>query len=391
MDTNGYKMKKKILWLIQSNQLTPIIIDFLKTLQIRTDKYMELLFIVPETSSKIIEKAKSLNPIVFKVSSRTATDSFQAYLAKRKSLADASFTDGLLFSDTLLIDDLGGGNVRQTNLMIDLPENTQGLVVQIPMPLGSSEEEERIFHSAILWARQNNIPVLGYELLPLDTNWTLAPSLADGIITKTFESYDCLKKQLAHKNIWLLPEYEASIFSSTATSFNLNGAKACYHYKNEHKIQAEKTILYLPHNVAMIYEYQQLINILTPLGDKLHLMFSIGEDQRRGAYSQQETIEIIYEKQLKQFSSYSFHNINNPWEMMMADAIVASSSCFNTELTKDIPSIIYDPKLSVPNRGNKKKINSKDIFLSTIKEIIDFHQYKTEFATILMMLTTHRK
>ncbi|MBU1196540.1 MAG: hypothetical protein KKE62_11460 [Proteobacteria bacterium] len=384
-------MKKKVLWLIQSNQTTPVIIDFLQTMKVRTAQVLELIFIVPETASDLIEKAKSLNPVPFKIQTRTATDSYQAYLAKRKALGDAGFTDGLLFSDTLLLDDLGAGNVRQTILMIDLPENTHGLVLQVPMPLGSSEAEERIFHSAILWARENQIPVLGYELLPLDTRWTLTPSMVDGIVTRTFESYEYLKTRLSHKNIWLIPEYEASIFSSIATTFNLNGAKASYHYKNEYQIPAQRAVLYLPHNVAMIYEYQELIQILTPLGNKLHLMFSIGEDQRRGSYSQQETIETIYAGQLKSFASFSFHNINNPWEMMMADAIVAGSSCFNTELIKDIPAIIYDPGLPEITRGNKQKINSKQTLLSAVEAIIDFHQHRTDFANILMMMITHRK
>ncbi|MCF6249123.1 MAG: hypothetical protein L3J69_17470, partial [Desulfobacula sp.] len=304
-------MKKKIIWLIQSNQLTPIITDFLQTLHKRVEPYIELLFMVPETSLDIIENIKSLNPVTFKTITRTVTDSYQAYIAKKNALRKKSFTDGLLFSDTLLLDDLGGGNAIQTTLEIPIDNNTCGLIIQVPTPLGSSEMEERIFQSAILWANQNQIPVLGYELLPLDTRWTLAPSLPNGIITRSYESYDYLRKQLPHNNIWLLPLYEASIFSSVSTSFNLNGAKACYHYRNEYSIPSDRTILYLPHNVAMIYEYQEMIRFLQPLGERLHIMFSIGKDQIRGVYSQRQMIEITYSKELKHFASYSFHDMNH--------------------------------------------------------------------------------
>lgn len=380
-------MKKKIIWIVQSNQVTPIIADFFKTLRKRMEKYIDLLFMVPETSSDIIENIKCLNPISFKATTRTAVSSYQAYMAKREALDKKDFTDGLSFADTLLLDDLGGGNALQTNLEITLPDNTCGLILQVPTPLGSSEIEERIFHSAILWAKQNQLPALGYELLPLDTRWTLAPSLPDGIITRYYESYEHLKKQLYHNNIWLLPEYEASIFSSVSTNFNLNGVKACYHYKNEYSIPANRTILYLPHNVAMLYEYQEMIKILQPLGDRLHLMFSIGKDQRRGAYSQKEMIEIIYNNELKSFASYSFHDMNNLWEMMMADAVLACSACFNSVIAeKDIPCIIFDPKLPSMTRGNKKRVPAKEKLYHSIKETIEFHQYKIEFADILMLL-----
>jgi len=178
------KMKKNIIWLIQSNQTTPTICEFLKTLQTRMEKHLNLKFMVPDSSFDLLEKIKILTPESFKTTTRTATDSYQGYLAKREILKDKKFAEGLSFSDVLLLDDLGGGNVMQTFIGLAKPADTCGLILQIPSPLGSSETEERVFHAAILWANQNRIPVIGYELLPLDTRWTLAPSLVDGIITR---------------------------------------------------------------------------------------------------------------------------------------------------------------------------------------------------------------
>jgi len=349
-------MKKNIFWLIQSNQITPTICEFLKTLQIRMEKLLNLLFIVPDSSSEILEKIKALEPTSFKTSTRTASNSYQGYLAKQKILNENEFAEGLNFSDVLLLDDLGGGNVIQSFVEIVKPDHTCGLILRIPTPLGSSETEERVFHAAILWANQNNIPVIGYELLPLDTRWTLAPSLLDGIITRYNESYDYLKTVLNNKNIWLLPLYEASIFSSVSTEFNLNGAKAAYHYRNDCSIPAQRTVLYVPHNVAMIYEYQEILKVMAPVGDQLHLMFGFGQDQGRGAYSHTEIIKTIYHNELKKFASYSFHNMNNPWEMLMAESLIACSACFQTTIAqeKNIPSIIFDPLLPPMDKGYKK-------------------------------------
>ena len=110
----------------------------------------------------------------------------------------------------------------------------------------------------------------------------------------------------------------------------------------------------------MVYEYQQLIKILQPLGKKLHLMFSIGKDQIRGAYTHKEIIEIVYQNELQQFASYSFHDMNYPWEMMLADCVVACAAGFNTQVAeKEIPCIIYDPAMPDMTRGNKNRVASK--------------------------------
>ncbi len=380
-------MKKKIFWLIQYNQITPILAQFLGVLKTRLKEQLELIFIVPESDADTLENLKPLKPIAFKVMSRAAISSYQAYLAKKEALQENEFTQGLSFADTLLLDDLGGGSVQQTLVKIPKEKEVSGIILQIPTPLGSSDMEERIFQSTILWAKQNQIPALGYELLPLDTKWTLAPSLLDGVIARHYESYDHLKTQLAHNNIWLMPAYESCVFSSTSTNFHLNGVKSCYHNKNEHSIPAHRTILYLPHNVAMIYEYQQMIKILKPLGNRIHLMFATGKDQIRGFYSQKKMIEMIYTDELKHFASYSFHDMASPWEMMMADMVVACSACFNTEIAeKDIPCLIFDLQLPEMTRGNKKRVNTKKMLLNCIKELIELQSYKIELSDIIMMV-----
>ncbi|MDA3789327.1 MAG: hypothetical protein PF503_12670 [Desulfobacula sp.] len=379
---------KKIVWIIQSNQVTPTIYEFLKLLQTRMEKLIDLSFIVPETSSEILKKIKGLNPTCFKLSSRSATKSYKGYLAKREILNGMEFNQGLTFTDVLLLDDLGGGNVIQTTLNIENQNDTRGLILQIPTPLGSSETEERVFHAAIIWAKQNKIPVIGYELLPLDTRWTLAASLPDGVITRLWESHEHLEEILDHNNIWMLPMYEASIFSSVSTDFNLNGAKASYHYRTTHKIPDTRAVLYLPHNVAMIYEYQEMLRIISPMGKKLHLMFSFGEDQVRGSHTQKEMTEIIYKKELNLFASYSFHNMNSPWEMLMADSLAACSTCFQTNIAqeKNIPSIIFDPMLPAATNGVKQRVNTAECMQEAIGNIIALKAKKMEFGTIFMQL-----
>ncbi|MCG8685739.1 MAG: hypothetical protein MI892_12740 [Desulfobacterales bacterium] len=350
------------------------------------ENLITLSFIVPDSSMELIEKIKNLNPTLFKTSSRSAASSYNGYLAKREILDPHEFTHGLKFTDALLLDDLGGGFVLETTVEYTKPGNTAALFLQIPTPLGSSDGEERIFHAAILWARQNRIPSIGYELLPLDARWILTPSLPDGVITRTEESYEYMKQVMDHKNIWLLPFNEASIFSSVSNEFNLNGTKASYHYRNELKIPRDRTILYLPHNVAMIYEYREILKVLQPLGNRLHLMFSFGEDQTRGSHSHKDIVKTVYHKELEDYASFSFHNINHTWEMMMADSLVACSACFHTNIAweKNIPSIIFDPSIPPMDNGNKKRVALKQTLFDSVQMIIKKSQKKCDLGDIMM-------
>ena len=379
---------KKVLWLIQSNQLTPTIHEFFKLLQTRMEKQLDLSFIVPSTAPEVLDRIKDLKPTCFKLANRSTTTSYKGYQAKKEILKDTKFTQGLSIADVLLLDDLGGGNVLQTTLKIKRTADICGLILQIPTPLGSSEAEERVFHAAILWARQNRVPVIGYELLPLDIRWTLSTSLPDGVITRFRESHDHLKKELNHKNIWQLPLYEASIFSPVSTTFNMNGVKASYHYRTTHKIPESRTLLFLPHNVAMTHEYQELLRVIAPMGKELHLMFNYGEDQIRGAHTHKEMIEIIYRNELDQFASYSFHDMESPWEMLAADSLVAASACFQTNIAqeKNIPSIIFDPMLPPMTHGFKQRVNSPKQLQKAIGEVIALKENKTELGTIFMQL-----
>lgn len=386
------KPTPKILWIIQTNQTTPIILEYFKTLQTRVERQIDLIFWVPDTSAGELDRLKALNPFVYKTATRAAAFSSRTYQAKREALNKECFSQGLLISDTLLLDDFGGANAQMTTLEVGPPDNTCGIIIQVPSPMGSSEVEEKNFHAAILWARQHKIPVIGYELLPLDTKWTLAPSLPDGIITRYPESYEYLKDQLDHNNIWQIPPYEAAIFTSIATSFHLNGVKASYHYRNTYAVPADRTVLYLPHNVAMIYEYKRLIQILSPFGKNLHLMFSAGKDQVRGGYTHEQMIEMVYKKELQQMASYSFHDMNSSWEMMMADALVACSTGFTTLVgEKELPCIIFDPLVPEASRGNKRRVQTKEKLLDLVEEQINCQKSRIELADIMMLLVKTRE
>ncbi|MCK5541292.1 MAG: hypothetical protein KAI40_01265 [Desulfobacterales bacterium] len=385
------KQSKKpiIYWILQDNQVTPLIADFLELMKHRVNNFTTIKYLIPSHNSDTLKTAAKLNPDSFKMSSSIKPNSYEGFSIKKNLIGDHEFSEGLAFWRTLLLDDLGSGNLFRAQIHHEVEPNTRAIVLQIPTPLGSSASEERVFYAWVYLAKQANIPVFGYELLPLDTRWTLAPSLLDGVITTDYDSYRHLTQNKTNmkNNIWLVPRYEGRFFSPGCPPLWRNGLGVAYKYQKELKIDFEKTIIYIPHNVAMTYEYKNLVSHLKCFSDKIHLMFCIGKDQVRGTYKHNEIIEIISKQDLKKIS-HSFHDLNMPWEMTIADCVAACSSCYATSISinNNIPTIIYDPMISPSKRNAKQSFNSIADFQNCINEVILSHKKRTEFAKIFSQI-----
>jgi hypothetical protein len=381
-----------IYWILQDNQVTPFIADLLELIKHRVSNFATVKHLIPSHNSDTLKTLKKLNPVSFQVSSEVRPNSYEGFSMKKELIGDHEFSEGLAFWRTLLLDDLGSGNLFRAKIHHEMKPDTKAVVLQIPTPLGSSSSEERVFYAWICLARQHNIPVFGYELLPLDTRWTLAPSLLDGVITTNSDSYEHLTSQNAgmENKIWLVPRYEGRIFAPGCPPMWRNALGSAYKYQQESKIDFNKTIIYIPHNVAMTHEYKNLTSHLKRFSNKIHIMFSIGKDQIRGTHKHNEMIEIISRDDLKDIS-HSFHDLNMPWEMAIADCVVACSSCYATSvaINNNIPTLIYDPMVSL-NKSNKRnaKQSFTDVsdFLGSINKIILSHGEKTEFARIFFQI-----
>ena len=139
------KTKPVIYWVLQDNQVTPFIIDFLELIRFRIREIISLKFLIPAISPETLKMCKKLDPVPFHVSSTIKEDSYEGYCRKRDQLGSNGFSEGLLFWRTLLLDDLGSGNLFQARIHGPNDKNIAGILLQIPTPLGSSEKEERIF------------------------------------------------------------------------------------------------------------------------------------------------------------------------------------------------------------------------------------------------------
>ena len=380
------KTKPTILWVLQNNQVSPIIIEFLKLLKKGIGK-INIQFIAPANDSEVLEMIKPLNPITFQAGRQLLPASMETFQKKRDLIPDAKFTEGLEIWKALILDDLGGGIRSQTTIALPHLPNIHGIILQIPTPLGSSTPEELIFYEWVKLAHDNNVFISGYELLPLYTRWTLVPSILDGIITTNELSFNYLTdiKQNIKGKIWKLPRYEGKVFSPGTSALWQNGLQSPYHYRAKHNIPKDKTIFFIPHNVAMTYEYRRLIEEMLPFANDIHLMFCIGDDQVRGTHSHEQIIETISSKALEQFCSHSFHSLSAPWEMVMADAVLAVTLCYSTTVAEanGIPCIVIDNMVPETSSGNITVVNSWNNFRNILKPMINHSKKTNDFTEII--------
>ncbi len=378
--------KPTIIWILQDNQISSNIVDFLSLLKEGIDK-INVEILIPSMDAETIEHAKPLNPKTFIAKKDKRSSSYEKFCIKRDLIHDLSFPDGLKVWRTLILDDFGEGHISETHLQLPVLENVSGILLQIPTPLGSATEEEYIFYAWVALAKRTDLPIIGYEMLPLDTKWTLLASMLDGVATSSQRSYDflTLPRHGIKGQVFKLPRNESkAIRPGTANLWGM-GLNAPYHYRYEYKISKKKTILFIPHNVAMSYEYKNLVEALSIFGQDLHLMFCVGQDQVRGTHTHVEIVKTVCHALLGNFHSYSFHDITKPWEMIMADAVVACSSCYSTLIAEEsgIPSIILDPYVSPSALSNLTTVNTNAELQDQIKTTIKQHHEITDITDII--------
>lgn len=378
--------KPVILWILQENQVTPHIIEFLKRMKSGISK-IDILFAAPEQDRKALSAIAPLQPIFFNVSRIDHGNTNQNFNRKMDMIKDLEFSGGLDVWRALLLDDFGAGQIAETQIHMAPLTNVRGVILQIPTPLGSRTEEEYIFEAWVKWAHANGVFITGYELLPLYTRWKLLPSVLDGIMTINRLSFDYLSNTCedVRGKVWQLPGYEANVFSIGAGNLWKRGLEVPYHYRMKYNIARGTTILYVPHNVAMTYEYKRLVQAIREYGDRIHLMFSIGTDQARGTHSHREIIETTCGDALKHFHSHSFHEISAPWEMVMADAVISCAHNYATMLgqSNGIPCIIKDETVPEAETAHLKIVSDDAGFAGLVNGILSDTLQVSDITSIL--------
>lgn len=373
-----------ILWILQDNQVPPALVQFLKALKTRVSKIAKIQFAMSTACTEIPEMVKPLKPVTFNIEvfSKEAT---REGVEQKKRAVNGCFSDGLDYRKVLIQDDFGGGRLFCAQPRIETDEEIDAIILQIPVPLGASELEDRTFYSWVYYAHAHGIPVIGYELLSLNTRWTFAADLLSAVITSREESYNNLLHNRCRDTqpVWLLPPHEGRFFAASVPTLWSQGISHVYHWQEQYQL-AKKPVICIPHNVAMIYEYRKLVEFLSGLPE-IHLMFTVGPDQIRDGLKHHEIIEKTCGPRMEEKRvSYSFHNLHNYWEIAMATCVVACSEGFfvQTAHLHNIPAIVYDPCVRPGRTGTKIVVEDITALQEEVGRVINNRRICSEFAKI---------
>ena len=386
---NQRRQKPLIIWVLQRNQLTPHIFEFIIRLK-KNLSGLDIRFVIPENDREQLAQLASHNPLYFKTHRVDYGNTETNFSKKRAQIGSASYSGELAAWQALLLDDLGAGAIIGTTIIMDSLVNLKGIILQIPTPMGSRTEEENIFEAWIKWAHSKNVFISGYELLPLYNRWKLLPSALDGIITTNELSYTYLTNDSRNipGKIWQLPRYEGNVFSLYTSSIWKKGLEFPYHFQASQNLTKEVSILYVSHNVAMSYEYRRLLEAIQEFGNRIHLMLSIGKDQVRGTHTHREIIKVTCGETLNKFHSFSFHELDAPWETVVADAIISCTHNHSTMIgnTCGIPCIVCDEAVPETNYGSLEVVNDHLRFKDRIAGIMSEKKQKTSIVNILYQI-----
>ncbi|MCG8565852.1 MAG: hypothetical protein MI747_12300 [Desulfobacterales bacterium] len=382
-----------VYWILQENQVTPTIIEFLKFFVQRIPN-LNIQFLIPSIWTTTLEVAAPLNPVPFDGVIHH-DESYDWVCRKRDALGELKLPGGLDVWRVLLLDDMNGGRVSPVIPKLPETPNLKFMIMQLPIPLGSTDNEERMAYACIHWAHQRKIPIIGYELLPFDTKWTMVQALVDGVITNNERSHDWLTSEEAAipGRVWSLPRYEGRLFTAISSQFWRKAIGIPHHFAAHYKVAEDALVLYIPHNVAMSFEYKQLIRHLSQSHHKIHLMISVGKDQGRGTHTHQEIVETLSREALGKFATHSFHDLNNTLDMALADAVIACSSCYATLMADQnaIPSLIIDPDVTPHTNGHIKAISSLEELDHQIDDLAQRHGKVTRLEKIFIEILTALK
>ena len=142
----------------------------------------------------------------------------------------------------------------------------------------------------------------------------------------------------------------------------------------------------------MGYEYRRLLEEIAVFGEHIHLQFSVGKDQVRGTKSHEEIIQLTCGKVLGRFRSYSFHDLNLPWEMVGAAAVLACSACYSTTVAEanGIPCYIFDDYVKPAHYQNLHIVNTYEQIRNFVKAEIDNHEHITDIMHIIYDIANAR-
>ncbi|MBI4522635.1 MAG: hypothetical protein HY695_02350 [Deltaproteobacteria bacterium] len=192
------------------------------------------------------------------------------------------------------------------------------------------------YGTMILHAAKAAIPILGLEVSPLGNKQTLGASLADYYAVKgEFSHSFAVKEGLAPAaNIFILPSQEVYLLTCREDT-HWNDYMAQERLLRERlKLPPGRPVIFIPHNVAFIYEIRQILRTLKVLPGAFSVILRVDPNIARQGLKEREIAAKAYRDEIAALPDLVIEEEGGwLWSLLLSDVIIAPASSVFTELS----------------------------------------------------------
>ncbi len=193
------------------------------------------------------------------------------------------------------------------------------------------------FYTAMLLeAAKAKIPILGLEISPLGNKQTLGASLAGYYGVKSeFSVSFALQEELAPAaNVFVLPPEEVYLLSCRDDSYWDDYLGEEKRLRERLGLAPGRVVIFVPHNVAFIYETKQILRSLKNLPYPFSIILRVDPNIARQGLREKEIAAKVYRDEIAALPHVIIDEEGGwLWSLLLSDVLVAPAFSVFTELS----------------------------------------------------------
>ncbi len=205
-----------------------------------------------------------------------------------------------------------------------------------------------LYASMLLEAAKVQAPILGLEVSPLGNKQTLSPSLADYYGVKgEFSRSFVIKQELAPApKTFVLPQTESYLLTCRNDPYLDDYLSEEKRLRERLGVDREQVTIFIPHNVAFIFETRQILRSLRALRFPFSVILRVDPNIARMGLKEREIARRAYREEIGSLPHVIIDEEGGwLWSLLLSDVVMSPACSVFTELAS-----LYG-KLTVICRG----------------------------------------
>jgi len=216
----------------------------------------------------------------------------------------------------------------------------------------TTADSSHFYGGMALEAKKAAATVIGVEISPLGNRQTFAASLADYYAVKSEFSRSFVESQelASPGQSFILPPEEVYLLSCRQDSVLDEYFQQAVALKAKIRMLGGSTVIFIPHNVAFIYETREILKALKLLKYPVAVVLNVDPNVARHSLKEKEMVEKVYRKELADLPCVIINE--EPgwlWTLLYGDIVWGAACSVYAEI-----SSFYDKLTIISQRFGQK-------------------------------------